>query len=232
MARLPRLFISGVPQHLVVRGNDRQDIFQVDTDREFFLLSLKEAAAEYSLQVHAYVLMRNHVHLLASGADAESIPRTFQSVGSRYVHYFNRRYRRTGTLWEGRYKAALVQTEKYLFNCHRYIELNPVRAGLVADPGEYRWSSYRRHAYGLEDPIVTPHELVARLDSTAAGASSAYRGLFRTQLDPAFVAHIRDCTQNGWGVGDEHFLEWAGSMCGRRTVRLSRGRRPGERRGL
>ena len=227
MARLKRLFIAGVPQHLIVRGNDRQDIFLEDADRFYFLGCLEQAARSHSLAIHAYVLMSNHVHLLATGADASSIPKTLQSVGRRYVAHFNGLYGRTGTLWEGRYKAALVQTGDHLVNCQRYIELNPVRAGMVNDPAAHFWSSHRCFALGATDPLITPHPHLLSLGKPGEQFGRAYRSLFHSQLDPQVVDAIRDATNHGWGLGDEGFLEWAGALCGRRAHRIRRPRRTG-----
>lgn len=219
MARLKRLFIQDVPQHLIVRGNDRQDIFREDCDRYYFLGCLEQAAAANQMAVHAYVLMSNHVHLLATGASPASIPGVMQSVGRRYVAHFNHIYERTGTLWEGRYKAALVQSERYLINTQRYIELNPVRAGMVSDPATHRWSSHRRLALGLRDDLVTPHPLFLGLGGRSEESCATYRSLFAKPLDEAVVEQIRDATHHGWGIGDPDFLEWAGRLCDRRAWR-------------
>jgi putative transposase len=227
MARLKRFFIPEVPQHLIVRGNDRQDIFLEDADRFYFLGLLQEAAARNELAVHAYVLMSNHVHLLATGASPASIPKTIQSLGRRYVAHFNHLYRRTGTLWEGRYKAALVQSEAYLVNCQRYIELNPVRAGLVSDPASHRWSSHHRLAFGKRDDLVTPH---AQFLGLGGNASAEYRALFSLPLEIEVVEKIRDATHHGWGIGNPDFLEWAGRICNRRAQRIRARRGEGRRR--
>src|ERR1700752_524419 len=138
MARPPRQFAPDLPMHVTVSANNRQDIFHCDGDRLRFLNCLEEAAARNGLAVHAYVLMTNHVHLLVTSRTRQSAPKTIQSVGRRYVAYFNGRYQRTGTLWQGRYKSIGLTTERHLFACHRYIDLNPVRARLVEQPGEYR----------------------------------------------------------------------------------------------
>jgi putative transposase len=219
MARLKRLFIPGVPQHVIVRGNDRQDIFLADADRYYFLGCLQEAALKNELAVHAYVLMSNHVHLLVTGTSPKSIPKTIQSVGRRYVAHFNCLHRRTGTLWEGRHKAALVQTEGYVINCQRYIEMNPVRAGMVSDPAAYHWSSHRRLAYGRRDDLVTPHPQFIALGRDPC---ATYRALFDLPLDRDMVDAIRDATHHGWGVGNADFLAWASQICDRPAMR-SRG---------
>ena len=219
MARLKRVFIAGVPQHLIVRGVEKRDMFIEDIDRKFFLGCLREAAGQHGLGIHSYTLMTNHVHLLATAACASSVAKSIQGVARRYVPYFNRRYRRVGTLWETRYKSALVQSERYLVNCQRYIELNPVRAGMVRDPAEYRWSSHLHTAFGIEDDLVTLHEVFRGMGYVHSQGSPSYRQLFREPMDPALVERIRDCTHNGWGIGDDDFLEWAGAMCDRRMIR-------------
>ena len=157
MARLPRLVIPGQPQHVIVRGNNRSEIFCVEADYRFYLEKLKLACEKHGCQVHAYILMTNHVHLLITPLEASSLSKTLQTLGRYYVQYFNYRYRRTGTLWEGRYKAALIDSDAYLLTCMRYIELNPVRAGMVADPSEYPWSSYPFNALGQPNDLVTPY---------------------------------------------------------------------------
>ncbi|MEZ0122918.1 MAG: transposase [Candidatus Reddybacter sp.] len=150
MARLTRYFIEGQPQHIIQRGNNREPIFAVERDYFFYLECLQEAAERQGLVIHSYVLMTNHVHLLVTPQTSQSIGKTLQSVGRRYVQYFNHSYRRTGTLWEGRYKATLIDSECYLLTCMRYIELNPLRANMVVHPNEYPWSSYRVNAEGEE----------------------------------------------------------------------------------
>ena len=163
MARLPRYFVQGVPLHIILRGNNREPIFVNDEDCQFFKESLHDAATRHGLSIHAYVFMTNHVHLLASPSAEDSVPKTMQSTGRRYVQYFNYCYQRTGTLWEGRYRATVVEAEHYLFECMRYIELNPVRAGMVANPGDYAWSSYHANAQGKANESVTAHSLYRRL---------------------------------------------------------------------
>jgi putative transposase len=158
MARLPRFVIPGQPQHVIQRGNDRQAIFRVEQDYSFYLEKLQEAAEKHQCDIHAYVLMTNHVHLLITPHTETGIGKTLQSIGRYYVQYFNHCYKRTGTLWEGRYKATLIDSEGYLLTCMRYIELNPVRANnMVNHPSDYPWSSYRSNALGQEDAFVTPN---------------------------------------------------------------------------
>ena len=163
MPRLPRFVVPGQPQHVIVRGNNRSCVFCRDEDYLFFLEILQEATLKFACKIHAYVLMSNHVHLLITPELEIGISKVIQSLGRRYVHYFNKKNKRTGTLWEGRYKASLIDSEAYALICYRYIELNPVRANMVAHPGEYRWSSYHKNAEGMPDPLVLPHDLYRRL---------------------------------------------------------------------
>jgi putative transposase len=169
MPRQPRPDLADVPQHVVQRGNDRQPCFYATEDYRRYLAGLRESAIRYGCSVHAYVLMTNHVHLLVTPSSAGAVSRMMQWLGRQYVGYINGRYRRTGTLWEGRYKSCLVDTERYLLTCYRYIELNPVRAAMVADPADYAWSSYRTNAQALPDKVVVPHAEYLRLGADAAG---------------------------------------------------------------
>jgi putative transposase len=230
MARLPRLFAPDVPAHITVRGNDRQDIFHCDGDRLFFRSSLKSACDRYGVTLHGYVLMSNHVHLLATGAEPVSIPRTMQQVGRQYVWYFNSRYARTGTLWEGRYRATLVDTDGYLLMCHRYIDNNPIRAGIVAHPAEYPWSSYRHYALAVDDELVTPHVTLLELGQTPERRAQAYRRLVATALDDAVLHRIRHSSLNGWALGGEDFCRRLERQGARRTRPLRCGFPKGRRR--
>jgi putative transposase len=233
MSRLGRYFIEGQALHVIQRGNNRQRIFFAEEDYLSYRGWLAEAAADHGCAIHAYVLMTNHVHLLATPARADSLPRLMQSLGRRYVRAVNARRRRTGTLWEGRYRAAPIDSEAYLLRCCRYIELNPVRAGLVARPRDYRWSSYRRHALGAADPLVAPHPLYRALGRDDAERQEAYRGLFREVLDAAFLDDLRAATNGGWALGDDRFRGRIASAAGRRTAPLSAGRpakRPRDKR--
>jgi putative transposase len=167
MARRPRLRIAGVPQHVIRRGNNRQPTFFADDDYGFYLECLREATRKHGCAIHAYVLMTNHVHLLATSNHPEAMSYVMRDLGRRYVQYVNFVYRRSGTLWEGRFKASLVDTETYLLRCCRYIECNPVRARMVVHPGDYRWSSYRFHAEGAPDRLLSTHEQYERLGASA-----------------------------------------------------------------
>ena len=227
MARLPRYVIPGQPQHIIQRGNNRQAIFSAEADYQFFRDALVEAAAKYGLAVHAYVWMTNHVHLLATPALEDSISKTFQSVGRRYVQYFNYTYKRSGTLWEGRYRATVVDSERYLLTLMRYIELNPLRAGMVAAPQDYLGSSYRRNALGeggANADWLTPHEEYMRLGLDDLARQEAYRALFVSAIDQGDLAEIRDCTHKGWALGSERFRDAIEALGQRRAVSKGVGR--------
>ncbi|MDH3511753.1 MAG: transposase [Gammaproteobacteria bacterium] len=193
--------------HVVQRGNDRRAIFLDDDDRTRYLDYLVEAAEQHSCAIHCYVLMGNHVHLLMTPANADALPRTMQSVGIRYVRYFNTAYERTGGLWEGRYRASLVNTDRYLAACYRYIELNPVRANLVADPAEWPWSSHRRHAFGEPDRVVSVHNIYDDLAPSPERRRSRYRGWFRDSLTENELDNIRETTCQELVLGDDAFKD-------------------------
>ena len=207
MPRRARLNVPEVPLHIVQRGNNRQATFFADDDRVFYLECLKDAAGQHACDVHAYVLMTNHVHLLVTPHTPNGVSRLMQSLGRRYVQYVNYTYRRSGTLWEGRFKASLVDSEAYLLCCYRYIELNPVRARIVGAPGEYRWSSYGRHALGTVDPVVRDHPLYEALGLTDGERRSAYQELFREPLEPGVLDQIRRSLNYGVVLGSEGFKE-------------------------
>ncbi|MBM3539161.1 MAG: transposase [Alphaproteobacteria bacterium] len=230
MARPARYFLPDQPLHVIQRGNNRGAIFFADADRERYRGWLAEAAAEYGCAVHAYVLMTNHIHLLVTPARADSLPRTMQSLGRRYVRYVNDLYRRTGTLWEGRYRAAPIDSEAYFLSCCRYIELNPVRAGIVPTLADYAWSSWRAHAEGASDPLLSEHDLYRRLGATPAERQAAYRALCDSAaLDPDFVEAVRAATNGGWALGGERFQRQIAEALGRRVTPLPVGRPPAAR---
>jgi len=223
MPRLPRYVLPGQPQHVIQRGNNRSPLFNVDADYVCFRQYLYDACRRQDCHVHAYVLMTNHVHLLMTPETREGISKVMQSVGRRYVQYFNTKYRRTGTLWEGRYKATIIDSESYLLTCYRYIELNPVRADLVGHPSEYRWSSYRANALGTQDDLVRYHALYGALGMDDAGRRAAYRGLFESHLDDKIIDEIRQATQKGWALGKEVFKDEMERQVRRRSRPLARG---------
>ena len=224
MARLPRFFASGVPLHIIQRGNNRQKLFSQITDYQVYLDWLQEAAQWHECAIHAYVLMPNHVHLLVTPSHQESVPKTFQSLGRRYVQYFNATYERTGTLWEGRYRATLIESEAYLLTCYRYIELNPVRAEMVRHPRDYSWSSYHTHAEGKSNSLLTPHNLYQRLGRTSTLRQQAYRALFRQHLSGETIDAIREATNKAWVLGSAKFKDRLAKKLDRRVSPLPRGR--------
>lgn len=208
MPRLPRFNLVDVPQHVIQRGNNRQACFFEPDDYLFYLDCLKTAADNAGCDVHAYVLMTNHVHILATPRRDHAVSRMMQSVGRRYVQYVNKRNNRTGTLWEGRYRASLVEAEAYLLTCHRYIELNPVRAhDMAATPGAYRWSSYHANALGRGDAWLTPHPLYTHLGRTPAGRQASYRALFEDTLPAEKLMEIRQSVNQGIVLGGDAFRE-------------------------
>ena len=207
MPRRSRIHLADVPQHIIQRGNNRQAMFFAEEDYRFYLDHLLEASRKYGCAVYAYVLMTNHVHLLSSASRPYDLSRMMQYLGRYYVRYINRVYKRSGTLWEGRFKASLVDTEAYFLRCCRYIECNPVRAGMVRGPGEYIWSSYRHHAFGMASELLAMHEEYERLANSAAERQLAYRGLFSTELDEKELADIRDTVNRGWPLGGDRFKD-------------------------
>jgi putative transposase len=224
MARMGRYFVAGQPLHVIQRGNNRQPIFFDDQDYGLYHEWLAFAAREHGCAIHAYVLMTNHVHLLATPSAAQSLPRMMQSLGRRYVRTINARYRRTGTLWEGRYKAAPLDSDTYFFSCSRYIEMNPVRANMVRRPEDYPFSSYRANALGQADALVSRHPLFGRLGADAQAQQLAYQALFREKLDERFVECLRAATNGGWALGDERFKTEIAEAVKRRTAPLPKGR--------
>lgn len=224
MARKPRFNVLGNSQHVIQRGNNRQATFFAEEDYRRYLDSLGEAAQKYECTIHAYVLMTNHVHFLVTPGQPESISRMMQSVGRRYVQYINYSYKRSGTLWEGRYKASLIQSEQYLLTCMRYIELNPVRANMVEQPENYKWSSYRANAHGAEDDLLTPHTEYEALGATPKQKQEAYRALFRAQLDPQILAEVRTALNGELVTGTGRFKVAIETMLGRRVQPGKRGR--------
>jgi putative transposase len=218
MPRRARIVLPNIPIHLIQRGNNRQPCFFADEDYRRYLEWLAEYAGKTGCRIHAYVLMTNHVHLLFSADHAEASGTLMKSLGQRYVQYVNRAYHRSGTLWEGRFRSCLVQEEDYLLGCQRYIELNPVRANMVAHPAEYRWSSYRANAQGEPDALVRSHPLYDALGSDPASQQSAYRELFRHALWPGMVDEIRRATHGNFALGNERFATQVAAMIGRRVT--------------
>lgn len=227
MARLPRIVLTGHPQHVIVRGNNREPIFIADEDYRFYLDKLQDACAKHECDLHAYVLMTNHIHLLITPHREDSISKALQMMGRYYVQYFNHTYKRTGTLWEGRYKASLVDSEVFALTCYRYIELNPVRANMVQHPAEYPWSSYRVNALGREDSLITPHYLYTALGQNGEIRQLHYRALFEAHIDPKTLKEIRACANKAWVLGSDYFKVKVEAQLNRRTTPSLRG---GDRR--
>ncbi|HET9578357.1 MAG TPA: transposase [Usitatibacter sp.] len=223
MARLPRLRLPEYPLHVVVRGNNRQAIFLSEGDRVFFHRILCEAARRFGMDVHAYVLMPNHVHLLVTGRSTDSVSKAIQSLGRRYVAYFNFLHRRTGTLWEGRFHSSVVDKDRYFFACQRYIEMNPVRAGLCVAASEFRWSSYRFYAEHAADDLVTLHPIHSEY---GCRDGLAYRRIFDEGMSAETLEAIRDAVRHGWALGDSAFREGLAALTTRRSARITRVGRP------
>lgn len=229
MPRRPRLCLPGTALHLIQRGNNRSACFFAEDDYLFYLHHLEELARRFDCAVHAYVLMTNHVHLLLTPAAAEGASVLMKHLSQRYVQYINRSYRRSGTLWEGRFRSCLTQSERYVLACYRYIELNPVRAGMVQHPADYRWSSYRANALGSMEALVAPHEQYLRLGADEAGRLAAYRSLVAETLDPSLTGEIRRATNGNVGLGNQRFQQQIEQTLGRRAAPASPGRpRKGE----
>lgn len=224
MARLPRFDLPGIPQHVVQRGNNRLPCFLDDDDRVRYLQLLAEALPATGCQLHAYVLMDNHVHLLVTPSEAGAVGRMMQRLGRNYVAWFNRRHGRTGTLWEGRYKACLVDSEAYVLRCYRYIELNPARARLTDDPTSWRWSSCAINTGQRPRAGLAPHPSWLALGSTDAERASAYRALLDQALDDDTLAEIRDYLQQQRALGRDAFR----AMVETKTRRFA-GTRPAHR---
>jgi putative transposase len=224
MARQPRLTVAGYPHHIIQRGNDRQLIVRSDRDRVFLLELIHDYAKEYAVAIHAYVLMDNHFHLLATPATTEGLPLMMQAVGRRYVRYYNGWYQRTGALWEGRYKSTLIETERYLLACMAYIDLNPVRAGMVAQAADYPWSSYR-HYVGLNvDRLVTPHALYWGLGNTPFAREAAYAALVQAGVSAHQQEALTQSTLRGWALGEGDFVAELQKNTDRRLTQAKAGR--------
>jgi putative transposase len=224
MPNARRFHAPGFPQHVVQRGNDRQPCFRHVDDFNEYLARLALASKKYDVAVHAYVLMPNHVHLLATPAAMDGVARVMQAVGSAYVRSFNARHARTGTLWDSRYFSSVVGEDDYFWNCQRYIELNPVRAAIVARPESYRWSSHMRNAFGHPDRVVTPHHMYVALARQARDAPKAYRKMFGRDVESAAILAIRAVLHQERAYGDEAFIARVEQFSRRSPRCRSRGR--------
>ena len=224
MARLPRLIVPGYPNHIIQCGNNRHAIVASLADYEMLLALLHENAQKFGVSVHAYVLMTNHFHLLATSETDEGLPSMMQAVGRRYVRYFNDVQGRSGTLWEGRYRSTLIQADRYLLACMAYMDLNAVRAGLVREAKDYPWSSHGHYIGQRDDKIVSPHSLFWALGNTPFAREAAYAELVRAGISPAQQAELTRSALNGWALGDESFVNDLQKRTGRRVVKGQAGR--------
>jgi putative transposase len=224
MPRKHRMYLPGIPSHIVQRGNNREPCFFSEDDYRFYLSSLSKGLKRYKVILHAYVLMTNHVHLLMTPTDKEGISRVMQLLGKLYVQYINKTYRRSGTLWEGRHKASLVNANEYFLKCQRYIELNPVAASMVSCPDEYLWSSYSAHAWGKDNTCITSHELYNNLGKLPDERQFAYRELFKYHLSVDDIHRIRKATHFCYPLGNERFKEKIEIMLDRKVGHALRGR--------
>ena len=224
MSRLPRLTVPGYPHHIIQRGNNRQPIFVDAQDYERLLADLKQQADLHQVAVHGYVLMSNHLHLLVTPETTNGVPRMMQGVGRAYVRWFNRRHGRSGTLWEGRYRSTLIEAERYLLACMTYIELNPVRAGMVAAPADYPWSSYAHHAGLRADPLLKPHPLYWAMGNTPFAREHAYAQLVQAGLDEKCQADLARSAHSGWALGGADFVADLQRRTQRRVTRAAAGR--------
>jgi len=226
MARLPRLVLADQAHHVIQRGNNRQAIVLADADRQQFLEILRDCAIASRVAVHAYVLMDNHLHLLVTPEDAQGLSRLMQSLGRRYVAWFNHKYQRSGTLWEGRFRASLIDSERYFLACMRYIELNPVRAGLCASPQEFVWSSCAHHLGSRRDLLVTDHPLFWSLGNTPFERDAAYGELLGQGLADDDRKKLTEAVLRGRPLGEPNFLKQLGQQNRRFAAPRARGRPP------
>lgn len=223
MARLPRLNLPHIPQHVIQRGNNRQACFFNEQDYSVYLDKLQHYANKYSVNIHAYTLMTNHVHILMTPLTETGVSQLMQSLGRCYVMYINKTYKRTGTLWEGRYKSTLVDSEYYFLTVSRYIELNPVRANMVQHPGEYPWTSYHCNALNKHIQLITPHLCYNALGEDINTRREAYRKLFEQYISVLTLEEIRTATNKAWVLGDDRFKQQIELATGRRTSPLLQG---------
>ena len=225
MPRKPRLYLPNIPAHVVQRGNNRDACFFSDQDYLYYLEVLAEGCRRYDVQLHAYCLMTNHVHLLMTQVHEDrGISQVMQHIGRMYVAYINKTYRRSGTLWEGRHKASLVDADTYLLTCMRYIELNPVVADMVMTPEQYRWSSYRYYAWGEKNNRIIDHVNYLELGNDVEARQQAYRELFKYQVSDADIHEIREALNYNFPLGNERFREQVEGMLGRSVGYKVRGR--------
>jgi putative transposase len=224
MARLPRLTVPGFPHHIIQRGNNRQPIFATPADYETLLGLLDEHSRKSRVAIHAYVLMSNHLHLLATPDGPDGVPGMMQSVGRRYVRYFNQAQGRTGTLWEGRYRSTLVQAERYLLACMVYMDLNPVRARLSESAGDYPWSSYSHYVGQRIDRLITPHPIYWELGNTPFAREAAYASLVAAGVGPGQEEAMTRSVMRGWALGEPDYIADLQRRTARRVSKARAGR--------
>jgi REP-associated tyrosine transposase len=217
MPRKVRFNLIGIPQHIIQRGNNREACFYNQDDYEQYLHGLQIAADKFNCKIHAYVLMTNHVHILATPMNEHSVSEMMQSLGSRYVRYINKKYERTGTLWEGRFKSSLVDSDAYLLTCMRYIEMNPVRSKMVDHPGEYQWSSYSVNAQGKNSRLIEKHPLYRKLATTTEQQLKVYQEIFHDHLGDEIVSEIRDALNHELVIGRSYFKDKIDEITTRQT---------------
>jgi putative transposase len=224
MPRKPRHFLANVPCHVISRGNNHNVCFFADADYLFYLECLNDACKKYEVSVHAYVLMTNHVHLLITPSSVSSIPNVMQSIGRRYVQYINKAYNRSGTLWEGHYKASIVDADDYLLACYRYIELNPVRANMVEHPIDYKWSSYAVNCGYRPRKKLVMHSIYERLGINDEKRFFAYRELFRVDLGESIIHDIQRASSFSMPLGSKRFQQQIEEALGQKLGYQKRGR--------
>lgn len=224
MARLSRLTVPGFPHHLIQRGNNRQAIFASGADYEIMLGLLDENARRFEVELHAYVLMSNHFHLLATPATQTGLPLLMQAVGRGYVRHFNRSQGRSGTLWEGRYRSTLIQADRYLLACMAYMDLNPVRAGISPTAVDYPWSSHRHYIGLQDDKRIAPHSLYWSLGNTPFAREVAYAEMVAAGVDPQQQQALTNSALHGWALGDKRYLDDLQLRTERRIARAKSGR--------
>ncbi|HEY0064279.1 MAG TPA: transposase [Telluria sp.] len=226
MSRYPRPVFPHVPLHIIQRGNNRAPCFFSKNDYQAFLDMLAEASEQFPCAVHAYVLMPNHLHILVTPTKAAAAAEMVKWLGQKYVQFVNRKYGRVGTLWQGRFRSCLVETERYFLVCQRYIELNPVRAALIGHPADYDWSSYRANAFGQRNRIITPHPIYLELATEKTERQARYRALIDERLSESTLTHIRSATNSNMFFGSDGFAQQMGDELGRNASRSRAGRRP------
>lgn len=231
MPRHARAILPEVAVHIIQRGNNRSTCFHRESDYLVYLDHLRELSRRHGCEIHAYCLMTNHVHLLATPRAANACALLMKNLGQRYVQYVNRSRERTGTLWEGRFRSCIAQSDRYVLACYRYIELNPVRAGMVHCPGDYRWSSHLANAGGVRQTWLAPHPEYLALGNEDEARCTAYRALVDSGLDPAQLAEIRGATNSGGALGDAAFRSLAARALGRRLTPGRAGRPPKRKSG-